>query len=249
MPAFHIDPSRIQGAHLQFTADEAHHLRVRRIRPDDIVDAIDGVGTAFRVRLVSLDGDEALGEILEMTSMASESLHELHLVVALIKGQRFDTVVEKATEVGVHTIHPVATQRAVVRGLGKPERWQRVALAAAKQCGRSRVPDILAVADLDQKVADLARQKLLLLVADPDVSGSLQSAWETHPAGTALFIGPEGGFDSRELACMQASGAHSFAWGKRTLRADTAAIVLSALVLDQASRTPVPSTTPQGVSE
>mgnify|MGYP003984202659 FL=1 len=249
MPAFLIDPRRIQDGRLEFSAEEAHHIRVRRLREGEVVDAIDGAGTAFRVRLLSLAADVAVCQIEETTPGALESRHELHLVAALIKGQRFDTVVEKATEVGVHTIQPMVTRRTVVKGAGKPERWQRIATAAAKQCGRSRIPDVAQVADLDQIAIQCAAEGMALLVADPTVPGSIEDVWEADKTGIALFVGPEGGFDADEIAFLKDQGARSFVWGERILRADTAAIVLSALVLDQARRHSVQSTIPQGVSE
>ena len=249
MPAFLIDPKRIKDGCLVFSAEEAHHIRVRRISDGEVVDAIDGVGTAFRVRLLNLDADEVVGQILETTPGALESRHELHLVVALLKGQRFDTVVEKATEIGVHTIHPMATQRTVVRGAGKPERWHRIAMAAAKQCGRSRIPEVAQVASLDKIATQCADQGMALLVADPAVPDSIEDVWQAAKTGVALFVGPEGGFNADEIAFLKDQGARSFVWGERILRADTAAIVLSALALDQARRHSVQSTIPQGVSE
>lgn len=236
MPAFHIDPERIQDNTLEFGEEEAHHLRVRRIQPGDVIDAIDGAGTAYRVRLVRLDQHGALGEIIESRPEAGESDCRLHLAAAMIKGQRFDMVVEKATEIGVHAIHPLITSRGIVRGEGKIDRWQRVARAAAKQCGRSRIPDIHAALPLRKVTEAFSAAVTGILVADPHADASLEGIWPAQTREIALFVGPEGGLDDDELACLQTHGARSFVWGDRILRADTAAIVLSALVLDQAQR-------------
>ena len=235
VPAFHIDPAGIRDHRLEFSAQESHHLRVRRIRPDEVIDAIDGEGTGYRVRLVSLEGDTAIGEILEVCVEAGESVCHLHLAAAMIKGQRFDTIVEKATEIGVHAIHPLTTARSVVKGEGKLERWQRVALAAAKQCGRSRIPEISAAVPLKDAAAGFNASGTAILVADPRAPQSLDTIW-AEAQRVALFVGPEGGFDENELDCLRGYSARSFVWGHRILRADTAAIVLSALVLDQAQR-------------
>ena len=236
MPAFLIDPDQIQDHRLSFSTDEAHHLRGRRIRQGEIVDAIDGQGTSYRIRLVLLDGNDAIGEIVEQKQEHAEGQPYLHLAVAMMKGQRFDTVVEKATEIGVHTIQPLLTERGVVRGEGKLERWERIAQAAAKQCGRSHIPEIAKVMEFDSVVTSFAERELSLLVADPGADGSLEENWVPDSRCLALFIGPEGGFHPRELTCLDSQGACSFMWGHHILRADTAAIVLSALVIDRAFR-------------
>ena len=125
--------------------DEAHHLqRVRRQREGDVVEVVDGQGNFYLAKLVELSRNEVVADIVECRSEYGESVVQLVLAPALIKGQRFDFVVEKATEVGVAAIWPVLSERGIARKQSetKTERWSRLARAATKQCGRSRCPQI-----------------------------------------------------------------------------------------------------------
>ena len=243
MPAFFVEPGDVDGDRLVLLDEEAHHIRVRRCQEGDVVDVVNGKGVGYLARLISIAPKRVEAEIIEHRVEWGESPVSLHLAAAVPKGSRFDLVIEKGTEIGVAVILPLLTERGVIRpesGGRRAERWQRLARAAAKQCGRSRVPHICEPVTLSVAADKLARQCDAMLVAD--VTDGLQLS-EVMPPGlgsgagdVALFVGPEGGFDPTERTSLLARGARPFTWGKRTLRAETAAIVLSALVLDAASR-------------
>ena len=239
MPALLVRPRDVSDGFLVLRDEEVHHLRVRRCQVGDVIEAIDGCGRYYRARLEEVQRHEARALIVEAVEGWGESPVRLHLGVGLIKGQRLDFAVEKATEVGVVSIAPMETRRAVARAGSEHrlDRWQRLAAAAAKQCGRSRVPQVHAPADLEGVLADLAAQCQLVLVGDPGGQGDLhQGVNECRPAEVGLLVGPEGGFAPEELEAAHEVGARSFTWAGRTLRADTAAVVLAALVLDAAER-------------
>lgn len=238
MPALLVQPGDVAGGRLVLRGEEVHHLRVRRHQVGDQIDAIDGQGRYFRVRLEEVGRHEASGRVLETEEERGESPLRLHLAAALIKGQRLDYAIEKATEVGVASITPMTTSRAVARpGSGnKLDRWQRLAQAAAKQSGRSRVPEVRPPSDFGAVLDGFARQCDLVLMGDPAGGRSLSGALASQPASVGLLVGPEGGFSPAELARAHAAGVTAFAWGSSTLRADTAAVVLSALVLEEVSR-------------
>ncbi|MFC1526438.1 RsmE family RNA methyltransferase [Candidatus Latescibacterota bacterium] len=239
MPAVLVGPGDVVGDCLTLRGEEAHHLKVRRHQPGDIIEVIDGCGLGYRVRLQTLDGDAATGKVLEELAEYGESAIRLHLAVALIKGQRLDFAVEKVTEVGVATISPMETERAVVhpRSRRRVERWQRLARAAAKQCGRSRVPEVRSPADFRDVVAGLVRDCEAVYMATPGEAADLRHGLEqVRPRTVGLLIGPEGGFSAGEEAWAAEAGVLSFSWVSRTLRADTAAVVFAALILDEAER-------------
>ena len=239
MAGFWVDPRDVAQAELTLRDAEAHHLaRVRRLGPGDKVEALDGVGGFYRARVLSVGRRDVVCQILERRPDWGESRVRLTLAPALIKGQRFDFVVEKATEVGVARLQPLLTQRGIVRvgSATKGARWQRLALAAAKQCGRCRLPELAAPLELEPALVQLAATHDRVLVASTAATGSALGACLEAPAvaRVALLVGPEGGWAPAEVACIEAAGGRSFCWGARTLRADTASVVLAALVLHHA---------------
>lgn len=245
MPAFFVDSGAVRGDDLILEGEEAHHVRVRRYRLGDEIDVIDGEGGAYRVRILEFGSGRAVTRIVARAPELGESPVRLHLAAAILKGSRFDDVVEKATEVGVAAILPVLVERGVARpadGARRGERWRRVARAAAKQCGRSRVPDIAEPLTLPAAARALADVCDRLVLADPRAGADLTAVVGRGVGQVALFVGPEGGFEPQESDALLAIGARPFAWGQRTLRGDTAAIVFAALVLDAAggAQAPVP---------
>ena len=242
MPSFYVDPEAVHGESLILEGEEAHHLRVRRYRTGDTIDVIDGAGTFFGARIESLEKDEATCTILSRHPEKGENSVELWLAVSLLKGQgRFDSLVEKATEVGVAAISPMVTERTVAQpgSARKPDRWQRVALAGAKQCGRSRVPRLDGAGGFAEVLELYSRECSKLLLATPSISHTVVEASPRHFENTpgarlGLLIGPEGGFTAEEEQAAFDAGATPYSWGSRTFRTDTASVVLSALVLHDA---------------
>ena len=238
MASFWVGKEDVLGDQLVLRGDEAHHLhKVRRQTVDDLIDVVDGEGNFYRVRLLEIQRDRALGEIVEHRVEVGEGPIKLILAPALLKGQRFDFVLEKATEVGVSAIWPLESERGVARtkSEAKMERWHRLVRAAVKQCGRSRFPVIDQPAQL---VAVVER-----LVAACDVvfmgalGGQLTEPWYSEKvspkSSVGLLIGPEGGFSSGEIAFARERGVSIFGWGERVLRADTASVVLAGLLLHE----------------
>lgn len=235
MPGFWVEPQDVGEERLILRGDEAHHLtRVRRYGPGDEVEAVDGAGFCYRVRIERVAKGQVEAAIIARLPEKGESPVRLHLAPALIKGPRFDFVVEKATEVGVASIRPLLTERGVIRtgSERKLERWQRLAQAATKQCGRSRVPQIETPRSLDEVLADLDRECDAIWLATPAAAVEL-AACSQRGASTriGLLVGPEGGFTEAEVERVRRAGVESFSWGDRVLRADTASVVLAALVL------------------
>ena len=231
MPAFYVESVAVVNDGIELRAEEAHHVRVRRHRPGDEVDVIDGEGLGYRIRLQTVEEGRVTGLIVRRMENLGESAVRLHLAAAVVKGGRFDLVVEKATEIGVASITPVTARRSVARPGGRGARWRRLARSAAKQCGRSRVPQVNEPVPLLEAAEALADQDVPLLVADPGAPGDLRSLCAAGSREAALFVGPEGGFEPGELEGLSRLGARAFAWGNRRLRAETAAVVLSAMVL------------------
>ena len=241
MPAFLVRPEDVGGQRLVLRAAEASHLvQVRRHRVGQEIEVVDGRGLFYRVRIVDIEPDVVCCQILDRREGRGESMVQLNLAPALLKGQRFDFVVEKATEIGVSRIVPLLSERGVVKaGSGnKIERWQRLAGAAAKQCGRSHLPDIEQPAPLGEVIKTFREENDLVLMATPGLPD--QSFRQYFKRGNCrrlgLLIGPEGGFAPGEQELAKEAGVGLFSWGERILRADTASIVLGALLLHESEQ-------------
>ena len=238
MAGFLVDPADVLGGILVLRGEEAHHLaRVRRHRQGEVVEVVDGAGGWYQVRIESLDRDEVRAQILERQQERGESPVRLTLAAALVKGQRFDFLVEKATELGVAALVPLLTERGVVRpgSEHKPARWEHLARAALKQCGRSRLPRIAAPAAVKEVVRAGVEEGQQVLLAVPTGGEGLRCCLEGCSAGRVILaVGPEGGFSPGEVAEARHQGARVFSWGNRVLRSETAGMVLAALVLHEA---------------
>lgn len=226
---------------VMLAADEARHLRdVLRLERGAEVFVFDGAGNEYRCVVGECGRGGAQLEVLEEVEAArSESQLQLELAVALLKGEKFELVVQKATELGVTAIVPLITRQADVRvrderdGARRTARWQRIALEAAKQSGRALVPNIKAPRSFAALVeAAPAGEELRLMFSERE-GRSLSSLIEDAPArlhaATAL-VGPEGGWTDEELALARSAGWQLITLGGRTLRAETAAIATTALL-------------------
>jgi len=212
-------------------SDEARHLReVLRLKPGDEVQVFDGEGKEFRAAVSQARREFAELEIRdEIEAMRPESPLELTLAVALLKGEKFDLVVQKGTELGVNQFVPLITRYADIRlrdeadGAKRVARWQRIALEAAKQSGRAVVPQVTMPVPFESVIRD--NSCLLFSERDGqslDTDSKLQSV-------TAI-IGSEGGWSDEELDQARTSGVPIVTLGGRILRAETAAIATAALL-------------------
>jgi 16S rRNA (uracil1498-N3)-methyltransferase len=230
------------GTVVVLSEEESRHLRdVLRLRAGEEAFVFDGEGREFAC-VVTAPGGRREPARLEVHSPASpphpESPLSLTLAVALLKGEKFDLVVQKATELGVSRIVPVLTKRADVRlrderdADGRVERWRRHALEAAKQSGRAVVPPVTAPVAFDSLVGAQGEGATRLLFAERG-GGALDTLVdETHapPASAVALVGPEGGWDEDELLLAREWGWTLVTLGGRTLRAETAAIAVCVLL-------------------
>lgn len=211
------------------TADEARHLReVLRLKPGDEVSVFDGEGKEFRARVASARREFAeleLGD--EIAPARPESPLRITLAVALLKGEKFDLVVQKATELGVAEIVPLITRYADIKlrdesdATKRVARWQRIALEAAKQSGRALVP-VVRTPTLFEAVLE----NPCFLFSEKGGQGLTQIETDHVTA----IIGSEGGWSDEELEQARAAGAQIVTLGGRILRAETAAITVAALL-------------------
>ena len=221
------------------SADEARHARdvLRLVRGDEVF-VFDGEGCEYRGAIGHATSLAATVDIVEKVEPAKpESPLNLTLGVALLKSEKFDLVVQKACELGVTRIMPLITDRADVKirepkdAQRKLERWQRIALESAKQSGRARLMKIAAPTKLAEALDELCDAQLNFFFAERS-GGQLKQLGndDSQIESVAALIGPEGGWTDQEIETAGASGWEIVTLGGRTLRAETAAMAVAALL-------------------
>jgi len=216
---FFINADLAAGNTVALSHDEQHHARVVRVRDGEEVEVFNGRGASF-VAKYSTEGLQIIRAAPDREAKVS-----LHLAMAIINLDKFDIVLQKATELGVRSIIPLVTERVEIRAeryRGKVERWRKIVFEAVKQSGRSVIPTIEEPQDFEEVI----KREGLKILFDADEE---PATWQPRNPAT-LFIGPEGGWTERELQLAREHGCAFERLGIRRLRAETAAIVATALV-------------------
>jgi 16S rRNA (uracil1498-N3)-methyltransferase len=238
MARFFLPQKNIEGSHGIIDGQELTHLRkVLRLRPGDAIILFDDAGRQHDALIDSLDAEQAQITIVRSYEAQSESPLYVTLAVGLTKGEKLDWVVEKATELGVQRIVPFASAYSVPtldaqKVKKRTERWHKIAVSAAKQCGRTRVPEIDSLMEFSAFIRRPWPETLRLLFWENETEQSLYQTRERHcdTQSALLAIGPEGGFTGAEAESAKAQGFETVRIGRRVLRAETAAIAALTLV-------------------
>ncbi len=232
---------------MTLSAEETRHLRdVLRLQSGEEVHVFDGAGREFHCAVESITRNAAeLRVIAEVEPARAESPLELTLAIALLKGEKFDLVIQKATELGVKRIVPVATERADVRLRNSEDanrrvtRWRRIALESAKQSGRALVPEIAApltfnslpmISAVKEKKSSTSAARLMFSERQGRSLSEATNSFAGQPTEIVALVGPEGGWADEEIGLAREGGWEIVTLGGRTLRAETAAIVVVTLI-------------------
>jgi len=247
---FHAPPERFapDGATVELAREETLHLRnVLRLKAGDAAFVFDGAGREYACIVAGERGGRGRVETAtlevrgEVEPQKPESPLDLTLAVALLKGEKFDTVVQKATELGVWRIVPVVTKRADVRLregrdiTDRVARWRRLALEAAKQSGRARLPEVCvpvefaALLETEAVGRDEERRLFFTERGGRGLSETMRE-WTTRPLKLTALVGPEGGWETEEIARAAGANWQAVTFGGRVLRAETAGIVVAGLL-------------------
>jgi 16S rRNA (uracil1498-N3)-methyltransferase len=247
MPAgrFVVPEELLASGEFELPPEIAHQARdVLRLAPGDSLTLLDGGGRSWRGTLAEVGRKRVvvrLGE--ELDERMTQPRLSVVLYQSLIKAARFEWVLQKGTELGVSAFVPLISERAVAggeaSGSAKRTRWRRLLVEATEQCGRSRVPRLDEPRPLQRALEALPTGALALIAWEGERTRSLRAAVQAHlqrvapPSATAhLFIGPEGGFTAEEIALAERHGATPVTLGPRILRAETAALAATVLLLE-----------------
>ena len=240
MARFYCPLPLVAGQVVDLPPTAARHVQVLRMQPGHTLTLFNGEGGEFSAEVQHMGRSDVRVVVGEHRHVECEAAVQVHLAVGMPANERMDWLVEKATELGVHRITPLMTERSVIRLTGeraekKQAHWQAVAASASEQCGRNRVPVIdmperfdawlarqTAQADMVQGVLSLHASTQPLNVMREGEAGSAKS-W-------ALLNGPEGGLTDAEDAAARAKGFVALSLGERVLRAETAALGALALL-------------------
>jgi 16S rRNA (uracil1498-N3)-methyltransferase len=263
MHRFFVPAECIAGGKATIAGPQAHQMRrVLRLRAGERVLLLDNSGWETEAELTSLDEQAVQATVLRKTLGTGEPRTKITLYQSLLKGDRFDLVLQKCTEIGVVEFVPVVSERCIVGDVDQASeryrRWQRIIIEAAEQSHRSRLPALRPAALLAIALESVNGRGLTLIPWEEEHSATVRGVLGSHTiappasdAGTTtkkrrdvapsprrpfainIFVGPEGGFAAGEIAIARQYGALPVTLGPRILRAETAALAATTIVLHE----------------
>jgi len=240
MARFYCPLPLVSGQVVDLPPTAARHVQVLRMQPGHSLTLFNGQGGQFSAEVQHMGRSDVRVVVGAHSDMECEAAVQVHLAVGMPANERMDWLVEKATELGVHRITPLMTERSVIRLTGeraekKQAHWQAVAASASEQCGRNRVPFIDVPERLDAWLAcqtahsDVVRGVLSLHATTQPLT-TLRSGAAATAKTWVLLNGPEGGLTDAEDAAARAKDFKALSLGERVLRAETAALGALALL-------------------
>ena len=230
MPTFFVASEAIVPPTVRITGPLLQHLRASlRLQPGELLTVTDERGRRYRAEIAEVSIGTLIGRILDTTSAPPKTSPSIVLAQSLLKGEKMDWVIQKATELGVARIAPVLASHSVVRPRAdriehQLARWQRIALEAAQQSERWSVPVIDEPATVPHLLSTSKTAAVKILLAERSDGASLSSLPLRNEGDVWLLIGPEGGWEEAEFRHMREQGFVGVTLGPRILRAETAAI-------------------------
>lgn len=240
MNRFYVDKEQIQGKWAEITGEDVKHItKVLRLKAGDSVILCDGDNRDYDGTITKTDKDRVNVRLERSVKSVAEANVELTLYQSIAKGAKMDFVIQKGTEIGVHCFVPVISHRTVVniksgRDIrAKQQRWQRIAMEAAKQSGRGRIPTVRAPVSFEEATIEMSGYNLAILThgraKDAPIASVLDRGKDYR--SIAVMIGPEGGFSDEEAEKALDKGIDVVSIGLRTLRTETAGIVVASILM------------------
>lgn len=242
MHHFFVNPEQVEDGLIRITGSDVNHIKnVLRIRQGEEMLVSDGTGRDYLCQAEEIAGQEVTVRILEIEEEGRELPSRIWLFQGLPKSDKMEFIIQKAVELGAAGIVPVSTRNTVVRLDQKKEeakvkRWQAIAESAAKQSKRSLVPRVSGIMTLKEAFDYVESQGFSVrLIPYEHEAGMDGTKTELDAAGPgqdiAVFIGPEGGFDEREIELALSKGVRPISLGRRILRTETAGLALLSVLM------------------
>ena len=231
---FFVPAKSLQGDQVVITGEPYHHLRnVLRIKSGAILLLLDGFGQCCEVELEQLQSAQATTRVIRRWQETNRTL-PITLLQALPKGDKFDLVLQKGTELGVSFFQPLETEYAIpnlnaARLSKRAQRWQRIVSEAARQSRRSFLPEVKPLQKLATAL-DEPSNNLKLVLWEAGSVALAEALPEQPPTGVTLLIGPEGGFSAAEIAAITVAGFQAVHLGPRILRTETAGLAATPIL-------------------
>lgn len=238
MHRFFVPPESFAGDEVVIQGSDVNHIRiVLRLKTGDRIVVLDGKGNQYQVCLKAVLKHKILGEVVDRQIFNSESPVKIWMGQALIKGNRFDNLIKKSVELGVHAIFPLDTERCVARlnpseSVKKIERWQKISREAAQQSGRMAVPEVSPqISNLQEFCEETRDCDLKLVFWEQECQTRIRDLEMDKQLESIAFIaGPEGGLAASEIEMIKQHDFQTVTLGPRILRADSASLVILAIL-------------------
>lgn len=237
MARFFIDPQDMHSDFIVLTGDNANHARVLRIRNGEEVTVCDGNGRQCQCVVSDVSTDQISLVVKKELSAQAEPSIDVSVYMAFSKGDKFEHVVQKATELGATEIIAFPSARCVSRPDDKSlkkklERWQKIAESAAEQSGRAMIPRVLVSESYESALKRASQAELPILFYENEQATTLHMAISSSPfQSVSLLTGPEGGLEEREVSLAREYGLRVCTLGKRILRCETAPLCALSAVM------------------
>lgn len=237
---FFVTPQQISGDKIRIEGGDVNHMKnVLRMKLHEKAEISDGESRTYLCEVEAYEEDVAVLHILEEMEADTEPASKLYLFQGLPKSDKMELIVQKAVELGVYQVIPVAMKRSVVRlddkkAAKKADRWNSIAESAAKQAGRSRIPEV--TMPLSYNEALKMAEELDVTLLPYELAGGMEVTREVirqikSGQSVGIFIGPEGGFEPEEVDAAVSMGAKVITLGRRILRTETAGLATLAVLM------------------
>lgn len=233
MPKFFTKSDYIFDKELKIVGEDVSHIsKVLRMSAGDNIIVCDGEGNDYDAVITLISKTEVVAEITGKYVCDAEPCVNVTLYQALPKQGKMEYIIQKNTELGVNKIVPVYTKRCVVKPSDKTERWSKVAESAAKQCGRGIIPQVMPVITFEEAIKQMQEYDLALMPYECEEENGLKKVLQSSTyKNISVFIGPEGGFDLKEVEAAINAGLKTVTLGKRILRTETAASAVLPIIM------------------
>lgn len=241
MPKFFVKSNHINENEVTILGTDVNHImNVLRLKVDDEIQICnEEKGINYNTKIIELNKEKVKCNILgELQSNAEANIH-INILQGLPKSEKMELIIQKCTELGVKEITPVEMERCIVKldsktASKKQERWQKIAEVAAKQSGRDLIPKINNVTNIKNVCNMLANYDIVLVPYENEKTTTLKEILKELPKKDlkiGFIIGPEGGFEEKEIKMLEQNSCKIVTLGNRILRTETVAMAITSIIM------------------